>query len=118
MYVTEDEFECPCGECENKIDPAFVTLLGAARERACTPFIITSGYRCEAHNTAIGGSATSSHLKGCAADIAVKGSRERWLILEALIRFKFTRLGIGEDFIHVDIDSEKAQDVIWDYYPE
>jgi len=38
------------------------------------PLWVTSGFRCEALNRAIGGSSTSSHVLGCAADIVpVKG---------------------------------------------
>lgn len=35
------------------------------------PVLITSGYRCPALNKAVGGTPTSSHLTGFAADIAV-----------------------------------------------
>lgn len=31
---------------------------------------VTSGYRCPALNTAVGGAANSRHMQGCAADIA------------------------------------------------
>jgi uncharacterized protein YcbK (DUF882 family) len=34
------------------------------------PLVVNSGYRCENRNVAVGGSATSRHLIGCAADIA------------------------------------------------
>ena len=34
---------------------------------------VTSGYRCAALNTAVGGSATSAHLRGYAADLQTTG---------------------------------------------
>ena len=37
------------------------------------PIVINSGYRSEAVNKAVGGSKTSNHLTGCAADIRVSG---------------------------------------------
>lgn len=37
------------------------------------PVIITSGYRCKALNTAVGGAANSQHLTGEAADFVVQG---------------------------------------------
>ena len=58
---------------------------------------------------------TSSHIKGLAADILVKNSRERAVILAALMEAGFTRFGIGHNFIHVDIDEDKIQGVIWTY---
>lgn len=40
---------------------------------ALGPIFISSGYRPAALNTAIGGSRTSAHVDGCAADISVVG---------------------------------------------
>lgn len=49
-----------------------VRVLEPLRE-ALGPVLITSGYRCAALNVAIGGSKTSSHMEGKAADLSVKG---------------------------------------------
>ena len=51
--------------CRNVLEPARVAF-GA-------PIYITSGYRCPALNTAVGGKPTSQHLRGEAADLQVKG---------------------------------------------
>ena len=45
------------------------TLLDPLREAWKSPIRVTSGYRCAALNRAVGGSSTSAHLYGCAADI-------------------------------------------------
>lgn len=39
------------------------------REKLQQPIIITSGYRCPELNKALGGSSTSAHMQGLAADI-------------------------------------------------
>ena len=44
-------------------------LLDPIRRRYGAPIIVTSGYRCPALNTAVGGTANSHHIVGCAADI-------------------------------------------------
>ena len=44
-------------------------LLDPIRRRYGAPIIVTSGYRCPALNTAVGGAANSHHIVGCAADI-------------------------------------------------
>ena len=44
-------------------------VLDPLREAYGKPIRVTSGYRCEALNKAVGGSPTSDHMKGCAADI-------------------------------------------------
>ena len=51
--------------CRNVLEPARVAF-GA-------PIYITSGYRCPALNTAVGGKPTSQHLLGEAADLQVRG---------------------------------------------
>ena len=45
------------------------TLLDPLREAWKSPIKVTSGYRCGVLNRAVGGSSTSAHLYGCAADI-------------------------------------------------
>ena len=45
------------------------TLLDPLREAWKSPIRVTSGYRCGILNRAVGGSSTSAHLYGCAADI-------------------------------------------------
>lgn len=114
-YFTIDEFKCPCcGKADmNKV---FLKHLDIARGVAETPFFITSGYRCKKHNEEIGGSPNSSHMKGLAADIKATTSTERYKIIKALLNTGFTRIGVGKDFIHVDMDKDKVQEVIWTYY--
>jgi uncharacterized protein YcbK (DUF882 family) len=48
-------------------------ILDPLRTAAGLPVDITSGYRSQAVNAAVGGSSSSSHMKGEAADIKVKG---------------------------------------------
>ena len=48
-------------------------------------------------------------------DIEVKNSRERAVILASLMNAGFSRFGIGHNFLHVDLDEDKIQGVIWVY---
>lgn len=50
-------------------------VLDPLREWYSKPIIVNSGYRCEALNKAIGGTKSSQHMLGEAADITV-GSKE------------------------------------------
>lgn len=99
----------------NLMDQDFLEMLDDARNVAGIPFVITSGYRTESWNHHVGGKQDSAHLKGCAADIACGTSRDRFLIVTALLEVGFDRIGIGEDFIHVDSDWEKNAALIWNY---
>ena len=99
---------------EQGMNVYFLAKLDEAREYAGIPFVINSAYRGPKHPLSIK-NPTSSHIKGLAVDISAKDSRDRFLILDALINSGFTRIGIAGTFIHVDIDLDKSQNVIWTY---
>ena len=115
-YFTTDEFACPCCKL-SKINVEFADKLDAAREKSGIPFRVTSGYRCQKHNRAVGGKPDSAHTRGYAADIVAATSRERYLIIKALLDVGFNRIGIDvkRGFIHVDCDPDKTENLIWGY---
>jgi len=115
MSIPRDQrFGCKC--CgKNWIDPRLVELVRRLEERIGQRLKINSGYRCEAHNAAVGGSETSSHLKGLAVDVAVDGSRRRYQIIHTAMLEEINRIGIYKTFIHLDIDRSKDPRVIWMY---
>lgn len=114
-YFTLDEFDCPSLPNSGKnMDSSFLAKLEQAREIAGIPFKITSGYRTKEHNAEVGGVPNSSHLIGVASDIAVFGGADRYIILSALIKAGFKRIGVAKTFIHCDTDSNKSNSV-WTY---
>lgn len=112
-HFKKDEFSCKCGCGLNNINLNLVADLEIARKRSMIPFVINSACRCINHNHDIKGSITSSHLKGVAVDIKIDSSSDRYKIVRSLIDSGFNRIGVYEDFIHVDIDSSKIHNVIW-----
>ena len=75
-YFTRAEFRCPCGKCGGfPVEPEekMVRTVDAIRAKLGKPIGIVdsggSGVRCPEHNAAVGGVATSYHLKGMAADL-------------------------------------------------
>lgn len=116
-FFKEDEFKCKCG-CGQDVTQEFKAMMDLAREYAGTPFVINSGARCPDHNAKphVGGSATSSHMKGIAADVAFKSELQRDKVIFGLAAAGFTRLGINDhkNFIHVDMDPQKP-DALWHY---
>mgnify|MGYP001376818647 FL=1 len=122
QYFKYEEFDSPDqpGSGSDNMCPDFLELLDFARGQAGIEFRITSGYRSREHNAKVGGKPESSHLVGKAADIACKNSRDRFIIVSALLDAGFTRIGIADTFIHVDSDSkstggDKSGKVIWTY---
>ena len=84
------------------------------------PFKINSGFRTEAYHDSLTkrGYKTdknSPHKKGLAADISVTDSRSRYIVLNSLLLVGFTRFGIADTFIHVDLDTQRKQNIIWTY---
>ena len=66
------EFACK-GSDVVLIDDELVVLLQCIREHFGKPVHITSGYRTVEHNAAVGGSKSSQHLLGRAADFYAEG---------------------------------------------
>ena len=104
--------KCGCGRCD--IHPQLVAALDMARTRAGVPFKVSSGFRCQKHNANVGGKPTSSHTSGLAVDIAYEDGFQGIKILKALLPY-FDRVGVGKNFIHVDIDPDKPSPVLWTY---
>ena len=67
------EFRCKDGSDEILVDEALTVVLQCIREHFGKAVTITSGYRTPAHNAKVGGSKSSQHLLGRAADIRVQG---------------------------------------------
>jgi hypothetical protein len=127
-WFTVDEFRCNCGCGISNPHLEMIQRLDRARDRAEVPFRISSGSRCADHNASLRVSLDSSptsvdssaHLASdeqvsFAADIVVSGARNRYKIHAALAEVGFTRFGLGDRFIHTDIDPTKAPEVTWLY---
>lgn len=73
------EFDCHGKNCckTTKLDEKLVEYLQMIREHFKKPITVTSAYRCEKHNKAIGGATKSYHAQGKAADIVVEGIASR-----------------------------------------
>ena len=116
-----EEFDSPDHKGSGiNMQQSFLVLLDQARDIAGTPFKITSGYRTQSYNQSLRdrgykASINSSHTKGYAADIAITSSLQRYIILNALLKVGFDRIGIADSFIHVDNDPDKPKGVCWVY---
>ena len=106
LHFETQEFDCPTLPNSGiNMDAAFLQMLDDARGIAGIPFNITSGYRSVSRNKLVGGVQNSSHIIGKACDISIKSGSERYIILNALIKAGFRRLGVAKSFIHADNDS-------------
>ena len=115
-YFSYDEFDSPDEIGSGKhMDQDLLVMIDRARALYGKPIVVTSGFRTESHNKKVGGVKSSSHLKGLAIDVACKRSKDRFKMLTALLEAGFNRIGVASTFIHVDVDKNKSQNVIWTY---
>ena len=105
---------CPHGSRED-IDISLIASLEKLERESRLELEFSSGYRCKACNAAAGGVKNSAHLRGLAVDILVDNSVERFQLLFAAVILGFRRVGIGRRFVHLDLDLNLAQDVLWLY---
>jgi len=115
-YFNYEEFNSPdLDDSGKKVSNELISMLDVARKKYGKSISINSGYRTRDHNAKVGGTPNSSHLKGLAADIKCVNSTDRFKLEGILREVGFKRIGIGETFIHIDIDKDKSQNVLWTY---
>ncbi|WP_010182421.1 D-Ala-D-Ala carboxypeptidase family metallohydrolase [Aquimarina agarilytica] len=78
---------------------------------------ITSGVRTPYWNRKVGGVSNSSHLtSNCTAvDIGISTLNIRNQLVLAAKEVGFTRIGVANTFVHLDVDPDKPQYVAWGY---
>ena len=119
------EFDCKgnCKDCKDGCDmPSDVYMniiklvkqLQFLRDYTGRAITINSGYRSPEHNAKVGGSQTSQHLLGKAADITIEGLKpaEVYRIIEDLIEMGEMLqggLGLYDTFVHYDIRKTKIR---------
>lgn len=110
---TTEEFEVTSTKLPNEIPNMEVMhnicnlvrkVLQPAREQLGATIVITSGYRSEKVNKAVGGAKNSQHKEGKAVDIICKNMVELREILQSM---EFDQLIIYRNFIHVSWNEGK-----------
>ena len=90
------------------MDDALVTWLQKIRDHFGRSVNINSGYRCATHNASpkVGGSKSSHHVKGMAADIRVEG-----ILPSEVAKYAesigIQRIGLYDNFVHIGSGTEK-----------
>ena len=104
-----DEFKCKCGKCDPiLVDDQLINWLQKLRDHFGKSIHVNSGYRCKTHNASakVGGSPTSHHVKGMAADIRVEG-----ITPEEVAKYAesigIQRIGLYDNFVHIGSDTKK-----------
>ncbi len=85
-------------------------VLEPARDKLGVPIIVTSGYRCPALNKAVGGVASSQHVRGQAADLVCAKQEDKKRLFDILAKMDIDQLlwetnSKGTQWIHVSFDA-------------
>lgn len=112
-YFKESEFVrvgCKMSDMNDRL----LMMLDYMRRLYGLPITITSAYRTSAANKAAGGAKNSAHLRGLAVDVACL-SIYRFDMVKAALLAGFPRIGIGSNFLHLDIDLTLTHPRMWLY---
>lgn len=106
-YFNRSEFACRCGCGFSVVDTELLKVLEKVRERF-GPVIITSACRCKLYNENVGGSPTSKHMLGIAADFHCPGVNPR-RIFNFLYEYQPYKYGLGlySWGVHLDVRNVK-----------
>lgn len=81
----------PSAEVKQNLTVLIEECLDPIREKFGNPIMVASGYRCSQLNSALGGSPTSEHKTGFAADIDTSDNIKLWDVITSG-DFKWTQL--------------------------
>jgi len=119
------DFQCQCGNCAGKdipISMAVVKKLDAIQEATAVPIQIILGCRCQAaQDRKNGGKSISAHLphgdegEATAVDIICDTVQDRAKLLHAAFIQGFTFIGIGFNFLHLEIGPTTTKPRVWLY---
>ena len=103
----------PGKEQINNLKKLCQTILQPIRNEFGQVITVTSGYRSELLNRKIGGSITSQHLKGEAADIICYDNKRLWELITSMINKGVIRVGqlINErnlSWIHISLTNTSS----------
>lgn len=122
-YFTNKELACKCGACHSdglEMNNDFMSKIIELRQDLNIPFIVSSAYRCPAHNNAVSSTGDNGpHTTGRAIDIVMSGENAFKLAMRAL-DLGFTGLGVNQKgasrFIHLDdLGGNYPRPRIWSY---
>lgn len=98
------------------LNPVFVERLILLQKYIGFQLTITSAYRSRDYERSKGRKGTSSHCRRIAVDVSAKDSHTRFKVVVGAALANIPRIGVGETFVHLDIDETKPHPIIFTYY--
>lgn len=111
------DFKSSVPKCvESDLHPDLVSMLKSMQSLIGWSLLITSGYRPKSWELSKGRNGSSSHTKRLAVDVSAESSHARYKIIVAAGAVGIPRIGVGKNFVHLDIDETKPHPIMWTYY--
>lgn len=117
-YITEHfrygDLICPCCDQLMLVPAVYrhMSMLESLQRELGIPLVVTSGFRCEKHNAAVGGQARSWHLL-FATDVTLRDTPVDTAVLKELYRLAdtvgFGGVGLYDEHVHLDLRPEPAR---------
>lgn len=112
----------PNSEYTNNLKELVEKVLDPLREKWGKPIVVNSGYRCDKLNKAVGGSSTSQHKYGQAADIeaytrSLSDNKKLFDLIKSL-KLPFDQLiyeygnSTGPDWIHISYGPKNRRTIL------
>ncbi len=115
-HFSESEFQRCSPSCSlQDMNQGTMNRFDTVRDLAGIPLVINSAYRSKEWDKAKGRSGTGAHTLGRAIDICCNTERNRFLIINSLLKAGFTRIGIAKTYIHADDSPNHTQSITWLY---
>lgn len=106
----------PNSEITKNLEQLVDNILDPLREKYGKPIKVNSGYRCEALNKAVGGSKTSQHRYGQAADITggSKSENKKLFELAQELKLPFDQLIDESNFswVHISYSNKPRKQIL------
>jgi uncharacterized protein YcbK (DUF882 family) len=106
----------PNSEIVNNLTQLVDNILDPLRKEYGKPIKVNSGYRCDALNKAVGGSKTSYHRFGLAADITAgsKSENKKLFTLAQKLNLPFDQLidEKGYSWIHISFSTKPRKQIL------
>lgn len=102
----------------SQIHPELADKLRSIQSILGWPLTFTSGFRPKSWELAKGrdGSSTHSKTPGLAVDVSAIDSHTRYKVVIAAGAVGIPRIGVGKNFVHLDIDETKPHPIMFHYY--
>lgn len=111
----------PDSKAQENLKKLCVDILQPIRDKYGKPIYINSGYRNPQLNRVVGGSQSSQHITGSAADIDTNNNRELWDMIVKMI--KSNEITVGQliwekgdsnapDWIHISLPYTKVNQIL------